>query len=120
MSFDADFSAVLDEYAKDLGEKAAEDVRRTGTDCARYVRDGAPKDTGEYAKGWRSRFEDDADGPVATVHNSGRRASLSHLLEQGHEQFFMGNDLGYRYPGQPHIEPAYERAAAEMIARMHG
>ena len=32
----------------------------------------------------------------------------------------MGNDLGYRYPGQPHIEPAYERAAAEMIARMHG
>lgn len=120
MSFDADFAAILGEYAEGLESQAAADIKKTGSDCAGYVREGAPKDRGVYARGWRSEFSDGVDGPVATVRNASREASLSHLLEEGHEQFFMGNDLGYRFPGVPHIAPAYERASAEAIARMHG
>lgn len=120
MSFESELAAILEGYGEELTAQAAADIKKAGTDCAKYVREGAPKDSGEYAKGWKSDFKDGVEGPVATVHNAGRRASLSHLLEHGHEQFYMGNDLGYRYPGQPHIGPAYEKAAAEAIARMHG
>ena len=119
MGIDDQLTAILGEYSAELEAQAAMDVKRAGDDCAKYVRDSAPRDRGVYAQGWRSTLSEDVDGPASTVYNSSREASLAHLLEEGHEQFFMGHDLGYRYPGVPHIVPAYERAASEMIARMH-
>lgn len=115
-----DLQQIFGDYERDLEAQAKKDIAKAGRDCASYVRDGAPKDSGEYAKGWRSDVEDGVDGFAAHVHASGRHASLTHLLEHGHEQFFMGEDLGYRTPGKPHIEPAFERASAELLGRMHG
>jgi hypothetical protein len=116
-SFHAQLQEVLDEYADEVGRAAAADVEEAGRSCAAAVRKNARAGfggKGTYAAGWRCTFEDGVDGPTATVHNAGKQASLSHLLELGHEQFYMGRDLGHRYPGVPHIAPAYVEAAAEL------
>lgn len=118
MSFHGDLERVLSEYGEQVRRAAAEDVRRAGLDCARYAREGAPRDRGVYARGFRSEFSEDAEGAHALVRNASKEAPLTHLLELGHEQFFMGEDLGRRYPGSPHIAPAFERAASEMKGRM--
>ena len=115
-----DLSQIIDEYQNDLETEIIKDIIKAGKDAAKYVRDNSPKESGEYARGWRSTTEETSDGISATVYNAGRHKSLTHLLEHGHEQFYMGKDLGYRQPGKPHIEPAYERAKDELLRRVHG
>lgn len=120
MGIEADLSRALSSYASEVASEVSSQVKRAGTDCARYVRENAAEafGAGTYSKGWKTRFEDGPDGPVATVYNAGRQASLGHLLEDGHEQFYMGRDLGYRYPGVKHVSPAFDRAVGELEGRL--
>lgn len=118
--FTADLSQILNDYERDLNEQVIKDITKAGQDAAKYTRENSPKDSGNYAQGWRYATDDSAEGFTATVYNAGKHKSLTHLLEHGHEQFYMGQDLGYRQPGKPHIEPAYERAKSELLGRMHG
>lgn len=109
------FGDVVTQFASDVikQDKAQlrKDVRKAAKVTEQQLHSTSPRRTGRYAAGWTTSVTEDADGHVsASVHNS-TDWQLTHLLEKGHEQFFMGHDMGHRYPGRKHIEPAYEAGA---------
>lgn len=106
------------EHVVDITETARRDIDKAGEDCARYVAEGAPKDTGEYAAGWDHVTSQGASYCESIVYNGGDKAYLAHLIENGYEQFYYGNDLGYRQPPRKHVAPAYERAKRELEGRV--
>lgn len=122
-------SVSIDGFAEALTQMVEDNVRENQQALRKNVHDAAkvcrqqvkalsPKRTGRYAAGWRMRVEQDSDEHVrATVYNA-TDGSLTHLLEKGHEQFYMGHDLGYRYPGVRHIEPAYEVGRQVLMGGM--
>lgn len=83
-------------------------VQKAGRKTVSELHATSPSRTGRYAKGWRSKTEVDSDDHIScTVYNA-TDYQLTHLLEKGHEQFYMGHDTGHRFAGKRHIEPAYE------------
>lgn len=126
MSHEVDVGAFSASVADILGRKEARltaamqrDVREVGESCARDVRARAASAFGDgpYAQGWEADFSP-GESATSIVHNAGRDRTLGHLLELGHEQFWMGHDLGYRYPGVRHVAPAYQDAKADLRRRM--
>lgn len=109
------FGDVITQFASDVikQDKAQlkKDVREAAKVTEQQLHSTSPRRTGRYAAGWTTSVTEDADGHIkASVHNA-TDWQLTHLLEKGHEQFFMGLDMGHRYPGVKHIEPAYEAGA---------
>lgn len=100
---DVDFKPIkvdlTDEITKTLesiGQYTADDIRRR-----------SPRRKGTYAAGWTSKTS--ASGKFVTVYNSGRDASLSHLIEFGtaRRRTKKGKNTGVM-PPREHIRPAYE------------
>ena len=108
-----------------LAGNARQDVNRNmrlsiidaGNTCKDEVVAKAPRDTGQYAEGWTVEVDERPDLIIATVRNTGPHRQIAHLLEFGHEQFYMGRDLGYRTPGVKHVGPAYSKAKAQLLRR---
>lgn len=119
--FAGELTAMLREATEEAREGASKAVARAARSMASDLRSTSPKGRGEYASGWVASDDTGADdeGCYFVVHNRAR-PTLTHLLEQGHEQWYMGRDLGYRTPGQPHIEPAYRRARSKFLSEMGG
>ena len=113
----AEVTRYTTEHVEDIRRVSREDIDRAGEDCARYVAEGAPKRTGEYARGWTHVTSQGAAYVESVVHNT-TKPSLAHLLENGHQQFYYGRDLGYRTPGVKHLAPAYEKAKRELEGRV--
>lgn len=94
----------LAEYAHGVGEeveKVAETVAKEGV---KILKLRSPKDTGDYAKGWRATK---VNGKW-TVHN--KIYQLTHLLEKGHAKVGGG-----RVAGQPHIAPVEEEMINKFV-----
>lgn len=109
------FGDVITQFASDVIKQdqaqLKKDVRKAAKVTEQQLHSTSPRRTGRYAAGWTTSVTEDADGHIkASVHNA-TDWQLTHLLEKGHEQFFMGHDMGHRYPGVKHIEPAYEAGA---------
>ena len=101
----------LTNYSIEVAAGIKADVRQTAKECAAEIMAKSPRDTGDYAKGWKvqTAFESDSDIRV-TVFNK-TDGPLTHLLEDGHAKA-----TGGRVEGKPHIGPA-ERAAAEKLGK---
>lgn len=99
-------SEALAEYRQDVAENLKESVKDAAKAAVSELKKTSPKDTGDYAKGWRSTtaFESDSDIRVQ-VHNK-TDYQLTHLLEDGHAKVGGG-----RVEGQPHIGPAADMAS---------
>lgn len=112
------FAEQIASMTRDVVEQDHEavkaNVRAACRTCKSEAAAGSPKRTGRYARGWRYHVDDEGYRVVGHVYNA-TDWQLTHLLEKGHEQFFMGHDLGYRTAGRKHIEPAYEAGAREML-----
>jgi HK97 gp10 family phage protein len=94
---DAAFSEIVDAFKKDIEADSKKAVSKAGREMAQELQSTSPKQTGEYASGWKARIESDGyGGTVATVYNA-RKPSLTHLLEFGH--------------GGPQPAPAHEHIA---------
>ena len=73
-----------------FGKTAAKELRRT-----------SPKDTGEYAKSWKSKVTSETARTIhVSVYADHHQYSLTHLLENGHAKRGGG-----RVAAIPHIEP---------------
>lgn len=112
------FSETLAQMASEVADEDRELLKRRVREAARAtksaVQEGSPRRTGVYADGWRMRVEEDSDEHVTGTVWQGKKPGLTHLLEKGHEQFFMGHDTGHRSRAFPHIEPAYEVGAQKL------
>ncbi len=115
--FEAAFDEIIDAYEREFERDVRKAVKKGGEACRKQLQQtNVPGATGEYAKGWTATEEKGySGGTFVTVHNKGRHASLSHLLENGHEKFVHGRDTGERVPAYKHIAPAYETGKEAML-----
>ncbi len=108
---------ILGDFAREIEGDARRAVQAAGRETARLLRDTSPRDSGEYAAGWRYRTEAGV-GPLGyyvRVYNASK-PSLTHLLEYGHEMWAHGSDTGGTVAARPHIGPAAD-AAAQILLR---
>ncbi len=87
-------------------EEAGEE---TAKNLAADLREKSPKDTGDYAKGWRYRKE--APGRYRVYNKD--KPQLTHLLEKGHAKRGGG-----RVEAKVHIKPAEERHIPQLERRI--
>lgn len=99
----------LAEYSQEAADELKEAVHKIAKETVAELKAASPKDTGEYASGWKSKtaFENSEDIRV-TVYNA-KAPQLTHLLENGHAKANGG-----RVSGRPHIGPAEEHAAEQL------
>lgn len=103
----------LEGYRREVADGLKEEVRRAAKEAAADIRAAAPKDSGEYARGWTSKtvYEDGGDIRVR-VYNR-KKPQLTHLLEHGHAKRGGG-----RVEGKPHIGPAARDAEKKLDSRV--
>lgn len=88
---------VIQEAQKSAAKKAISRIKET-----------APKQTGKYAKGWKSTTETTRTGTSTTIYNKDA-PGLAHLLEHGHALINGGRTLG-TVSAKPHLAKAEEEA----------
>lgn len=94
--------AAIEEESNEIGKKTSADLRSK-----------SPKETGDYASGWRVK-KLGKNGVI--VYNS-KMPGLTHLLENGHMIVNKRGEFG-RYNGKPHIAPIAEERVAEYIKNL--
>lgn len=99
----------LTEYADLAADELKKAVKKAGNSVKKDIQEGAPKDTGVYAKSWSVKNVKETSNSIELVVHSRNRYQLSHLLEFGHAKRGGG-----RVPGKVHIAPAEERAGRTL------
>jgi hypothetical protein len=89
----------LQEFTAEKTEELKTIIKKDSSECAKKVRQDAPKDTGKYAKGWQSSLTDENPFTVTYTINNKTKPTLSHLLENG----WVQRPTGKRIKGHPHI-----------------
>ena len=105
-------AAVMEGLTEDADLAADElkkAVKKAGNSVKKDIHEGAPKDTGAYAKSWSVKNVKETSNSIELVVHSRNRYQLSHLLEFGHAKRGGG-----RVPGKAHIAPAEERAGRTL------
>nr|DAQ26041.1 MAG TPA: putative tail component [Caudoviricetes sp.] len=100
-------SKTLSDYGDAVSAGLAVEVGNAGKIALKSVRNGSPKKTGAYRKGWTLKTERQIindDVASVTVYNKDR-GYLTNLLENGHQKAGGG-----RVAAIPHIRPAEEEA----------
>ena len=103
-------AAVSELLRKDLqnaGETLDEVPHMRAMQYRDKLRLRSPKDTGEYAGGWRIKKAQRNHEPVWVIYNAAG-PELTFMLEYG----------TYRQAAQPHIRPALEETVDEIIEEL--
>lgn len=104
--------AIMEElraYSDEASEALKESVKETSKECAAEIRENAPKQSGKYRKGWKSKVEYESRTDIRTTVYNSARPQLTHLLEYGHAK-----KNGGRVEGRPHIRPAEEQLESKL------
>ena len=102
----------LESYADEIRAEVGSAVIRVAKRCLARIQQDSPRHSGEYRKGWAMRTEKGLLSTVATIYNR-TRYFMIHLLENGHQKAEGG-----RVEGQPHVAPAADEAAQELLAEI--
>jgi len=106
--------AVMDglrEYADLATDSMKTAVTKAGKTVRKEVMAGAPRNTGTYAKSWRTKKTRESSHVLEVTVYSPKRYMLAHLVEKGHAKRGGG-----RVAGKPHIAPA-EQHGIEQLTR---
>ena len=111
----SDLASVIDEELQDYVEQVTDAMKESAKDIAKQtkarIKQTAPKDTGDYAKGWGYKtLKEDGQAIGVVVYNK-TEPQLTHLLEHGHAKVNGG-----RVEGKAHIGPAADSAVREFVA----
>lgn len=103
----------MSEYAELSNETIKKSVTEGGQFVKKDIQGGAPVKTGRYKKSWTvQKVKENANTLVVAVH-SRDRYQIAHLLEHGHAKRGGG-----RVVAIPHIAPAEQRGAEEMVSKI--
>ena len=108
MDFDKAVKKILQQYADGVISDTNQLTKKFGQLGAKDLRANSGFNTGAYAKGWKSKFEERRLGSSAIIYNE--KAGLPHLLENGHA---LRN--GGRTAGRTHIAPVEEKLVKEYV-----
>lgn len=107
------FSEAINEMLEDCRAENDEALKANITDACKdgrsYLRANSPKRTGDYAKGWSYKVDEDVPGSYTGHVYNKNHYQLTNLLEKGHAK-----RNGGRVDGIPHIEPAFEQVQADL------
>jgi len=107
------FAEAINEMLEDCRVDNEEALKANITDACKdgrsYLRTNSPKRTGDYAKGWSYKVDEDVPGSYTGHVYNKTKYQLTHLLEKGHAK-----RNGGRVDGIPHIEPAFEQMQADL------
>ncbi len=103
----------LADYSQDVADGVKEEVKQVAKDMVTELKQTSPRNTGEYAKGWKSRVEYESPEDIRVrVYNS-KKPQLTHLLENGHAK-----QNGGRVNGIPHIGLAEQKAEDSLEGKV--
>ncbi|MBG9749737.1 HK97 gp10 family phage protein [Bacillus cereus] len=105
--FASDLARELQRYANVVEEELMTAEEEVADIAVEKLRQGSPKKTGAYRKGWRKKKE----GNGVVIHNT--QGQLTHLLEKGHAKVGGG-----RVPAQVHILPVEQYVIDELPRRI--
>ncbi|PFA93893.1 HK97 gp10 family phage protein [Bacillus thuringiensis] len=105
--FASELARELQRYANVVKEELLTAQEEVADVAVEKLKQGSPKKTGAYRKGWRKKKE--SNGVV--VHN--KKGQLTHLLENGHAKAGGG-----RVPAKIHIRPVEEYVINELPRRI--
>lgn len=100
-------NAVRD-YTEDVSAAIEKKVDEVADEVLKDVQANAPKNTGEYAKGFK-KAKQDRPGITRRVVWNKKHYRRVHLLEFGHAKRGGG-----RIAGRPHLRPAYDTHAQRL------
>ena len=104
---------LLDEVNKDVEKSAKTNIQRVAKESVQKLKNTSPSKTGEYASGWGTKKQGDAD---VVVYNR-TAPGLTHLLENGHVIRNKKGTYG-RAPAHKHIKPVEDWAIDELPRRI--
>lgn len=105
--FASEINRELQRYAGVVEEKLEDEIEEISDIAVGKLKQGSPKKTGGYRKGWRKKKE----GKGVVLHNT--KGQLTHLLEKGHAKAGGG-----RVPEKVHIRPVEEYVIDELPRRI--
>ena len=105
----AEIMRGLEEYADLATEDMKKAVKQAGSTVRKEIQQTAPKDTGAYAKSWRTKTTKETASTMEVTVYSPSKYMLAHLLEHGHAKRGGG-----RVAAKPHIAAAEEKGEAEL------
>lgn len=103
---------AMQEYVDIASEDLKEAVKETADDVKKDIKSAAPVKTGKYKKSWKSKTVSESAEKIDIVVYAGKY-QISHLLENGHAKRGGG-----RAAGIPHIKPAEEKGAEELVRKI--
>ena len=109
VSIDDLAAAVVQElqaYRAEVSEDLKESVKSTAKTCVKTLQANSPKDSGAYAKSWKSKTAYESNSDIRCQVYNDKHYQLTHLLEEGHAKVSGG-----RVDGQAHIQPAADEAS---------
>ena len=104
---------LLDEVNKDVEKSVKTNIQRIAKESVQKLKNTSPSKTGEYASGWGTKKQGDAD---VVVYNR-TAPGLTHLLENGHVIRNKKGTYG-RAPAHKHIKPVEDWAIDELPRRI--
>lgn len=107
---------IMKDYQDELEKLSVEEFKAVAKDTVQELKNTSPKKTGDYAKGWAVKQEKGIGKMDFIVHNR-TDYQLTHLLENGHVVRNKKGTYG-RADAIPHIAPAAEKAAEQLIERL--
>lgn len=106
-------SRELAAYDQDVTDGVKKEVAQVAKDVVAELKQTSPRNSGDYAKGWKSRVEYESPEDIRVrVYNS-KKPQLTHLLENGHAK-----QNGGRVNGTPHIGPAEQKAEKSLESKV--
>ena len=100
----------LKEYSKLSAEVVKTAVTKAGNSVKKEIGANAPRQSGRYAKSWRTKKTKETSTELEVTVYSPTRYMLAHLLEHGHAKRNGGRTRAF-----PHIAPAEEAAEAALL-----
>lgn len=99
----------LANYNQDVTDGIKKEVKQVAKEMVQELKQTSPKDSGDYAAGWREKTEfESAEDIRERVYNA-KKPQLTHLLENGHAK-----QNGGRVNGKPHIRLAEQSAEKKL------
>lgn len=102
----------MQQYSEEVAKAVEKALTETAEEARKKLAAASPKRTGKYARGWKVTKAEQYGEITVKVHQSGRNANLTHLLEKGHR---TRSKKGW-VKAQPHIAPVEEWAQSEAEA----
>lgn len=99
----------LEAYQEGVVDDLKDEIKAASKECLNAIKEKSPKDSGEYARGWKIKNIRETPTQLSAVIYNAKHGSLTHLLEHGHAKVGGG-----RVEGHPHIAPAEEALCARL------